>query len=179
MKNILILSITMGLLLSGCTLSKQPAQNNNVNANVNTAPVSGQPNNTGQTPDKKPLANSLDLSNQGLSKIPDYVFKQTNLEELNVSNNQLTGAMQAEIRQLKNLKVLRANNNLMTGVPAEVGQLQNLQILDLSNNQLTGLPYELGNLKNLNTLNISGNNYSELDLGIIKEKLPTSTNIIK
>ena len=67
----------------------------------------------------------------------------------------------------------------MTGVPAEIGQLENLQILDLSNNNLTGLPYELGNLKNLKTLNISGNNYSEIDLAIIKEKLPADTIIIK
>ena len=72
----------------------------------------------------------LNLSNQGLTKIPDNVFNQTNLEELNVSHNSLTGAIQSQIGQLKILKVLNASYNKMTGVPAEVGQLSNLQVLD-------------------------------------------------
>lgn len=120
----------------------------------------------------------LDLSGQGLSQIPEYVFNQTNLEELNVSNNNLTGAIQSQIGQLKNLKILNASNNKMTGVPAEVGQLSKLEVLDLSSNQLTGLPNELGNLQNLKTLNLSGNNYSEQDLNYIRSKLPSAVNII-
>ena len=91
----------------------------------------------------------LNLSSRGLKSIPSYVFDRTNLEELNVSNNSLTGAIQAEIRKLSNLKILNASNNKMTGVPAEIGQLQKLEALDLSNNQLTGLPNELGILRNL------------------------------
>ncbi len=123
--------------------------------------------------------NSLDLSNQGLTKIPDYVFNKTNLQELNVSHNSLTGAIQSQIGQLKNLKVLNASYNKMTGVPAEIGQLQNLQVLDLSYNQLTGLPNELGNLQNLQTLNLTGNSYSQQDLDVIKSRLPSTVNIIK
>jgi len=122
--------------------------------------------------------NILNLSNQGLTSIPGGVFNQTNLEELNVSHNSLTGAIQSQIGQLKNLKVLNASYDKMTGVPAEIGQLQNLQILDLSYNQLTGLPNELGNLKNLKTLNLAGNNYSTQDLAGIKSKLPATVNII-
>ena len=91
----------------------------------------------------------LDLSNQGLTNIPMNVFTYTNLEELNVSYNNLTGAIQSQIGQLKNLKILNASYNKMTGVPAEVGQLQNLESLDLSYNQLTGLPNELANLQKL------------------------------
>lgn len=119
----------------------------------------------------------LDFSNQGLNRIPENIFNQTDLIELNVSNNNLTGAIQAEIRQLKNLKVLNASRNQMTGVPAEVGQLQNLEILDLSYNQITGLPQELGNLKKLKTLNLSGNSYSQQDLDKIRANLP-NTNFI-
>lgn len=124
------------------------------------------------------LGKTLDLSNSGIDKIPQDVFLKTQLEDLNVSNNKITGAIQAEIRNLQNLKSLNASNNQMTGVPAEIGQLQNLVTLDLSNNQLTGLPQELGNLKNLKTLNISGNNYSQQDLDYIKSKLSVDTNII-
>lgn len=123
--------------------------------------------------------NKLNLSGQKLDKIPENIFNQTSLIELNVSNNELTGSIQAEIRKLENLEILNASNNKMTGVPAEIGQLKNLQVLDLSNNQLTGLPNELGNLRNLRTLNISGNNYSEYDLNGIIKNLPSDTNIIK
>lgn len=122
--------------------------------------------------------NTLDLSNQGLEKLPAYVLKMSNLEELNISNNQINGALPAEIHDLRKLRVLNASNNLMTGLPAEVGQLQNLEILDLSNNKLTGLPYELGNLKNLKMLNLSGNNYAKQDLEIIKKGLSPNVEII-
>lgn len=121
---------------------------------------------------------TLDLSNQGLTRIPDSVFTQTGLETLNVSNNLLTGAVQSQIGGLTKLKVLNLSNNLMTGVPAEIGQLQNLEVLNLSNNKLTGLPNELGNLKNLKTLNLSGNQYSVQDLNGIRSKLPSTVNII-
>lgn len=158
--------ITLSLLLTGCTIVQTPIINKNTNDNPT-------PSVTVTT------KNNLDLSNQNLTKVPDSIFNQTNLQELNVSHNKLTGSLQAEIRHLQNLQVLNISNNQLTGVPAEVGQLSKLEVLDLSNNQLTGLPYELGNLKNLKTLNISGNNYSTQDLEIIKKGLPSDVNIIK
>ncbi len=97
---------------------------------------------------------------------------------LNISNNNISGALPSEIQGLKKLKVLNASNNLMTGVPAEVGQLSNLEVLDLSNNNLTGLPNELGNLKKLKTLDLSGNSYSTQDLDVIKKSLSPDVNII-
>ena len=163
MKIMLLIFASSIFLLSGCTATDKVIDNN-IKA------------------DETPVVKSeekLDLSNQQLEKVPANVFEKTNLEELNISGNALSGSIQAEIRQLSKLKVLNASNNLMTGVPAEIGQLEKLEVLDLSNNQLTGLPYELGNLKNLKTLNISGNNYSEADLKIITDKLPQGVNIIK
>ncbi len=120
----------------------------------------------------------LDLSNQGLTRVEMSVFNQTDLTELNLSHNDLTGAMLAELRQLQNLEVLNLSDNKFTGVPAEIGQLKKLKILNLSNNQLTGLPYELGNLTQLATLDVSGNLYSEADLAKISSTLP-NTQIIK
>lgn len=120
---------------------------------------------------------SLDLSNTTLKKVPMDVFSKVSLESLNVSNNQLEGSLQAEIRHLQNLKVLDLSNNNFSGVPAEIGQLQKLEVLNLSNNKITGLPNELGNLSNLKLLDLSGNQYSEADLAVIKKTLPKDTVI--
>jgi Leucine-rich repeat (LRR) protein len=138
----------------------------------------GYSNKTPQNKNQAQNNNVLDLSNQGLTSIPAYVFNQTNLQWLNVSGNNLTGSIQSQIGQLKNLVLLNVSHNKMTGVPAEVGQLQNLEVLDLSYNQLTGLPNELGNLQNLKTLILTGNNYSQQDLDVIKSRLPVGVNII-
>lgn len=113
----------------------------------------------------------LDLSGSGLKSVPSYVFDRTELTELDVSDNELTGALQAEIRHLKDLQVLDASGNGMTGVPAEIGQLSELRDLDLSDNALTGLPLELGNLRNLRRLDLRGNNISKPDLDAIRARL--------
>lgn len=130
---------------------------------------------TTETPVTSGLA--LDLSNQGLTKVSGDVFLRTNLVSLDISHNKLTGALQAEVRHLSNLRTLDMSDNQFTGVPAEVGQLSKLEVLDLSNNQLTGLPYELGNLSNLKVLDLRGNNYAKQDLDIIKAKLSASVVI--
>ena len=164
MKKILIILVLPLLLGVACTQTKMIDDNgDNDSPNIE----SNQSN------------NKLDLSNQGLIKVSQSVFSQTNLQELDLSGNKLTGALPAAIRHLQNLIILDASNNQMTGVPAEVGQLNKLEILDLSNNQLTGLPHELGNLQNLKTLNLTGNQVSQFDLDIIKQNLPASVNIVK
>jgi Leucine-rich repeat (LRR) protein len=122
-------------------------------------------------------ATSLDLSKQGLTQVSQDVFEQTQLVELNLSDNRLTGAIPAEIRLLSKLEVLDMSDNAMTGLPAEIGQLSHLKTLDVSNNQLTGLPLELGQLKNLETLDLRGNNYSKQDLDRIRINL-LQTNIL-
>ncbi len=127
---------------------------------------------------KASAAHTLVLAHTGLTKVPNDVFTQTDLLTLDLSSNNLTGALQAEVRHLTQLRILNLSHNAFTGVPAEVGQLKNLEYLDLSHNQLTGLPYELGNLSNLKELVLTGNNYSKVDLEIIKKSLPATTKII-
>ncbi len=164
MKKILSLLI-VALFVGGCGIIDKS----------NAVPVSGNNSVAPAVSANK----SLDLSHKNLSQVDMSVFDKTNLEELNISDNNLTGALPSQIGKLRNLKILNASNNRMTGVPAEVGQLINLEVLDLSNNQLTGLPNELANLKNLKTLNLSGNQYSEQDLSGIRNKLPNVNYILK
>ncbi len=117
----------------------------------------------------------LNLSGKGLTAVPMSAFAETKIEELNLSNNELTGALPSQVGALQNLKVLNLSNNNFTGVPAEIGQLSKLEVLDLSDNKLTGLPNELGNLRNLKLLDISGNQYSKTDLEVIRKNLSSST----
>ena len=143
---------------------------------IGASPQAGETEHSPASKDSS--AKHIDLSNSGLTQIPSHVFDATDTEVLDVSDNALTGAIQAEIRKLTRLTALDAHNNAMTGLPAEIGQLQNLEVLDVSNNKLSGLPYEIGNLKRLKILNISGNPYSPHDLTIIRSSLPTTTQII-
>lgn len=121
---------------------------------------------------------SLDLSDRGLSSVPSYVFKMTDLTSLDVSGNTLSGALPGEIRFLQHLQTLDASENVMTGVPAEIGQLSELRYLDLSNNDLTGLPNELGNLSLLLRLDLRGNAVSAQDLEGIRVMLPQAEILV-
>lgn len=121
---------------------------------------------------------TLDLSGRGLTEVPGDVFGRTEIEKLNLSQNELTGSLPAEVRHLTQLRVLDLSYNQFTDVPAEVGQLRNLQVLDLSYNDLTGLPHELGGLVQLEVLDLRGNEYSATDLNIIKKTLPGSVRIL-
>jgi Leucine-rich repeat (LRR) protein len=133
-----------------------------------------QLNNTGYSPRE-----STNYANSGVTEFPKTVFGNSDIEELDLSNNNLKGALPAEIRQLKKLRKLDVSDNQMTGIPAEIGQLEMLEELDYSNNQLTGLPLELGNLKRIRKINFSGNeNLSQFDLSKIREALPKEVIII-
>jgi Leucine-rich repeat (LRR) protein len=121
---------------------------------------------------------TLNLSGQGLTKAPQYIFDRTSLNTLNLSYNNIGGSLQAEIRQLTQLRTLNLSHNSFTGVPAEVGQLANLEVLDLSYNPITGLPYEIGNLKQLKTLDLRGTQYSTQDLEVIRKNLPLGARVI-
>jgi|GEM_PF-1288673 len=120
----------------------------------------------------------LDLAGSGLSGVPLVIFDRADLRELDLSGNELDGALPAEVKQLQELRVLSIANNSFTGLPAEVGQLTKLEVLDLSSNPITGLPHELGNLQNLRFLDLRATQYSEYDLGIIRERLPADVEIL-
>lgn len=140
---------------------------------------SGKRANQAATEESLNRANSsgktIDLSNKGLSELSKNILDDSSVTVFNVSGNNFTGSLPAEIRKLTNLEVLIAADNNMTGIPAEIGQLSKLRTVNFANNNLSGLPQEIGKLKNLELLDLRGNpNISKYDVSIIQNYIPNA-----
>jgi len=103
------------------------------------------------------------------------------LQTLNLSENQLT-ALPESLGELTQLRTMNLSGNQLTALPESLGELTQLQTLQLSDNQLTALPESLGELTQLQTLRLSGNQLTALSesLGRLTQlqELCLSTNPI-
>ncbi|KAH7846145.1 hypothetical protein Vadar_010446 [Vaccinium darrowii] len=80
---------------------------------------------------------------------------------INVSNNEITGQIPADIGSLcKSLQLLDVSGNLIAGtIPPSFGDLTSLVSLDLSRNMLQGpIPNNMGQMRGLKYLSLGGNN---------------------
>ena len=118
----------------------------------------------GVTADKKTgRVIEMDLSRNQLSGgIPAELGQLTRLRQMSLSGNRLSGSIPPELGQLTRLKTLRLSGNQLSGsIPTELGQLTRLKRLFLDGNQLSGpLPAALGQLARLKYLNLSDNRLS-------------------
>jgi|SRR3989344_1575345 len=162
------------IVLGGAVFAGYQLRGNNDNSSSSSG-SSPDSSTTGSGATSQPSTASkgktADYSGKGLTTFPKAVLSDKSITVLDLSNNNLTGALPAEIHDLANLETLDVSDNQMTGIPAEVGQLKHLKVLNYANNKITGLPNELGNLTQLEIMDLSGNNVSQQDLAQIRAKL--------
>jgi Leucine-rich repeat (LRR) protein len=122
---------------------------------------------------------TVDLSGQGLTSLSTEYFEgKQEVKVFNVSNNALTGALPAEIRKMESLEELNASNNDLTGIPAEIGQMKRIQRINFSGNRINTYPNEFANIKNnLKSLNLTGNPFTPAQIAELQAMLP-NTEII-
>lgn len=125
---------------------------------------------------------TLDLSNNQLSELPEDLHRLTKLKILFCSNNHFTH-LPSMLANCPNLEMIGFKSNQITCVPAsalpektrwliltdnkvselpeELGQLSRLEKLMLSGNQLTRLPTSLHQCHNLGLIRLSANKLNE------------------
>ncbi|MDX1583321.1 MAG: hypothetical protein R3338_06935, partial [Thermoanaerobaculia bacterium] len=91
--------------------------------------------------------------------LPEEIGNLSNLVELDLSGNQITGTIPVSIGSMIDLKILRLrDNDLRLPLPDSLFTLSTLEILDLSGNRLEGtVPGKVGSLGGLRSLDISYN----------------------
>ncbi|KAL6256457.1 hypothetical protein P5V15_012570 [Pogonomyrmex californicus] len=78
----------------------------------------------------------LDISNNSLIKLPEYIIKLDALVELNISHNDIR-ILPHNIGKMKNLKILNLSHNSLTYLPIEILNLF-LETIDVSMNPFVG-----------------------------------------
>ncbi|KAK4373607.1 hypothetical protein RND71_008991 [Anisodus tanguticus] len=103
----------------------------------------------------------------------------SNLEQLSISNNKISGCIPSNICQLRELKGLSISSNNITGeIPKNIGCLSKLEDFYIGDNPITGtIPTSLGNISTLQNL-YCGSNHLEGPIPLELEKLLNLRQII-
>lgn len=194
---IVILLISVSGLYIGYVIQNYFHDRANVDEPKSESTVVSLPENQGLPRDLNADPYVLDLTGQSITELPEFVLVQksithliltnnrltsltsevgefTKLRELDLTNNNLQGALPAEIRLMK-LVDIRASNNQLTAIPAEIGQISSLTYADFSNNNIDTIPNEILNLEpHLEWLDLSGNPFEQAVIDELRLAMPST-----
>ena len=106
----------------------------------------------------------LDLRNNDLQTLTNYIVCIFGLEKLFLSSNQLIDLPQT-FYFLQQLTVVNLDDNLFSDIPSQILQLTKLKSLSLDNNQIQTLPIDISDLTNLTLLSMGHNRLSTESFG--------------
>ncbi|KAI3856434.1 hypothetical protein MKW98_008886 [Papaver atlanticum] len=124
---------------------------------------------TGSIPDGflyLPMLTLMELQSNyltgSISEEHNKLSSPTELDQLNLSNNRLSGSLPRSIGNFMGLKILQLSGNRFSGkIPSELGNLKHLLKLDMSKNKLSDeLPPEIGDCLLLSYIDLSQNQLS-------------------
>jgi internalin A len=113
----------------------------------------------------------LYLHGNNITIIPDFISQLTHLSKLYISNNEIS-TIPDSITRLTNLSVLHLYNTKISIIPDSIKRLTNLSVLDLSNNQISCIPDSISKLINLLVLNLRNN-----QIGLIPDSITQLPNL--
>ena len=103
---------------------------------------------------------TLYLSGNELTQLPESILNLTSLKELRLGSNQFT-QLPEQIGDLTSLEYLRLSNNKLIQLPDQIGNLTSLELLYSHSNNFTQLPEQIGNLTSLKELLLYDNNFRQ------------------
>lgn len=132
-----------------------------------------------------------------LSENKNNSSKPVKLEQLNLSNNLLSGPLPFSLSNFTSLQILLLGRNHFSGpIPSSIGKLQQVLKIDLQGNSICGqIPQEIGKCEHLTYLDLSKNNlsgpippqisevnilnYLNLSRNNLKKNIPRSIGLMK
>ncbi len=105
---------------------------------------------------------SADFSYNGIAKLPAELFKMANLQNFDITNNEIVEL--PEIDSTCQFRSFDISNNKITKLPNSINNLKGLSRFTLKNNKLTTIPAGIGSISRLNTLDLTNNPLESLPI---------------
>ena len=125
-----------------------------------------------------PYLRTINLSENCLTELPDFICSYASLESLDVSYNRLS-YLPDGIGGLGSLERLNARCNQLSAIPESIGKLSMLCLLDVSYNRLSSLPDVFSRLSRLEHCSVKGNGIASLPEKVIALSMPKQLTILQ